>query len=87
MKNQQRPDGEGAALHVHEMEDGRWTWRYVDPSSDLELHSNETFSSEEAARDWAQRAYPDVPFADRSNSSQSASNQSGSSENAPTQLL
>ena len=65
MKNQQPPDGEdAAALHLEEAREGRWTWRYVDPASGMTLHSNETFSSREAAVDWARRAYPDVPFAE-----------------------
>ncbi len=51
-------------LHVDRLDDDRWTWRYVERESGLELHSNETFSSREVAVDWARRAYPDVPFAD-----------------------
>jgi hypothetical protein len=51
-------------LYIERLEDDRWTWRYVEGESDVELHSNETFSSREAAVDWARRAYPDVPFAD-----------------------
>jgi hypothetical protein len=42
----------------------RWTWRYVEQETGIELHSNETFSSREVAVDWARRAYPDVPLAD-----------------------
>lgn len=64
MKSQQPPDGPGAALRVDSTEDGRWTWSYSEPATDLTLHSNETFATREAAMDWAQRAYPDVPFAD-----------------------
>ncbi len=51
-------------LHLDRLEEERWTWRYVERETGVELHSNETFSSREAASDWARRAYPDVPFAD-----------------------
>lgn len=45
-------------LHVDAIEDDRWTWRYVE--GDMELHSNETYSSRDEAADRARRAYPDV---------------------------
>jgi hypothetical protein len=64
VKNQQPPEGRGAVLRVEETEDGRWTWSYSEPAAEMTLHSNETFASREVAMDWAQRAYPDVPFAD-----------------------
>ena len=51
-------------IHIDPVEDERWTWRYVERETGIELHSNETFSSREAAADWARRAYPDVRFAD-----------------------
>ena len=67
MKNQQPPDGgqgRPAQLHIERYGDDHWTWRYVEAASGVELHSNETFTSREAAADWARRAYPDVPFAE-----------------------
>jgi hypothetical protein len=55
--------GPRAELQVVAAEE-RWTWRYVEPDTGVELDSNETFASREAAVDWARRAYPDVPFAE-----------------------
>ena len=63
MKKHQQADPH-PQLHVDPLEDERWTWRYVEVGTGLELHSNETFASREAAMDWAQRAYPGVAFAD-----------------------
>ncbi len=59
-----RPADPRPQLHVDSLGDDRWTWRYVEQETGLELHSNETFSSRELAAEWAQRAYPDVPLAD-----------------------
>ena len=73
MKNQQRPDDGSPSLQLESIEGGRWTWRYVEPSAGLELHSNETFSSRKAAMDWARRAYPDVPFAGEQDQGESES--------------
>jgi hypothetical protein len=41
----------------------RWAWRWVEPASGIELHSNETFATREGAKESARGAYPDVPFA------------------------
>ncbi len=51
-------------IHLDPAGDERWTWRYVEDETGLELYSNETFSSRETAMEWARRAYPDVPFVD-----------------------
>jgi hypothetical protein len=59
-----RPADPRAQLHIDTTDDDRWTWRYVEQETGVELHSNETFSSRDVAVDWARRAYPDVPFAD-----------------------
>ena len=61
MKTRPSPD---PRLRVSEVEGGRWTWCWSDPSTDLTLFSNETYASRDEACDWARRAYPDVPFAD-----------------------
>lgn len=45
-------------LHVDEVGDDRWAFRYVE--GDMELNSNETFATREEAADKARRAYPDV---------------------------
>ncbi len=54
----------GAHIRINAGEGGRWTWSYVEPDSDIELHSNETYSSREDAANWAKRAYPDLDVAD-----------------------
>jgi hypothetical protein len=59
-----RPADPRPQLHVDSLEEDRWTWRYVEQETGVELHSNETFSSRDVAVDWARRAYPDVLFAD-----------------------
>ena len=59
-----RPADPRAQLHIDATEGDRWTWRYVEQETGVELHSNETFSSRDVAVDWARRAYPDVPFVD-----------------------
>ncbi len=64
MKNNKSPQPAEAQLQVRQGEDGRWTWRYVEPETGVELDSNESFASRESAVDWARRAYPDLPFAD-----------------------
>ena len=51
-----------AELRVRSLGEHGWTWAYVEPGSDVELYSNETYPNPEEARDWAGRAYPDVPF-------------------------
>ena len=57
----QRPRAE---LRVHRVEDDGWTVCYVEPEDGVELYSNETYGTVDDARDWARRAFPDVPFAD-----------------------
>jgi hypothetical protein len=64
VKNEQQPEAPGPALHLRPAENGRWTWSYSEPATDVTLYSNETFSTREAAMDWAQRAYPEIPFAE-----------------------
>ncbi len=49
-----------AQLRINSVEGDGWTWSYVEPDSDIELHSNETYGSREAAVEWARRAYPDL---------------------------
>ena len=51
-----------AELRVRALEDDVWTWFYVEPENDVELYSNETYPTADDAREWARRAYPDVPF-------------------------
>ena len=53
-----------AELRVHSVEDGGWTWCYVEPEDGVELYSNETYANAEDAKDWARRAYPEVPLAE-----------------------
>lgn len=50
-----------AELRVDDLDGGRWSWRYVEPG--VELNSNETYTSREAAADAARRAYPDLEVA------------------------
>ncbi|MCA1672700.1 MAG: hypothetical protein LC799_11020 [Actinobacteria bacterium] len=53
-----------AELRVQSVEGDGWTWCYVEPEDGVELYSNETFSTADEAKDWARRAYPDLPFAE-----------------------
>jgi ubiquinol-cytochrome c reductase cytochrome b subunit len=55
-------DGAAARVRLDQEADGRWRWRYVDPDGDVELCSNRTFTSAEAARESAARAYPQTPM-------------------------
>lgn len=41
-------------------DDGDWTWAYVEPDAELELRSNDSFPSREAARVAVELAYPDA---------------------------
>jgi hypothetical protein len=59
-----RPADPRPRIHFDSVDDDRWTWRYVEEETGLELYSNETFSSRELAVEWARKAYPEVPFAD-----------------------
>ena len=51
-----------AELRVRSLGEHGWTWCYVEPDHDVELYSNETYSSPEEAKDWARRAYPEMAF-------------------------
>ena len=51
-----------AELRVQAIEDDGWTWCYVEPDNHVELYSNETYPRADDAKEWARRAYPDVPF-------------------------
>ena len=52
-----------AELRVEAVENDGWTWCYVEPENGIELYSNETYTTVDDARQWARRAYPDVPLA------------------------
>ena len=41
-------------------DDGDWTWAYVEPDAEMELRSNDSFPSREAARAAVELAYPDA---------------------------
>ena len=41
-------------------DDGDWTWAYVEPDAELELRSNDSFTSKGAALAAAELAYPGV---------------------------
>ena len=62
MKNQKSQPR--AELRGESVEDDRWTWRYVEPEDGVEFYSNETYATADDAKDWARRAYPDVPLAE-----------------------
>ena len=53
-----------AQLHVEAVPGDRWTWRYAEAGTGIELWSNETYGSQEEAAEWARRAYPDLEVAD-----------------------
>ncbi len=53
-----------AELRVRSLEDDVWTWCYVEPDNHVELYGNETYPTADDAREWARRAYPEVPFGD-----------------------
>jgi hypothetical protein len=46
-------------VEIFEQASGIWSWRYVDPGHDLNILSNHTFDSREAAEASARRAYPE----------------------------
>ena len=52
-----------AELRVEAVEDDGWTWCYVEPEDGVELYSNESYATVDDAKEWARRAYPDVPLA------------------------
>ncbi len=53
-----------AHLEVESVAGDRWTWRYVETGTEIELWSNEMYSSRQEAAEWALRAYPDLEVAD-----------------------
>ena len=53
-----------AQLHVEPVGGDRWTWRYVENGTRIELWSNEMYGSREEAAEWARRAFPDLEVAD-----------------------
>ena len=53
-----------AELRVEPVEGDGWTWCYVEPEHGVELYSNETYATADDAKDWAQRAYPDLALAE-----------------------
>ena len=59
--NSQQPRAE---LRVEAVEDDGWTWCYVEPENGVELYSNEMYATVDDAKEWARRAYPDVPLAE-----------------------
>lgn len=63
VKSQKRQPPQ-AELRVEAVEDDGWTWCYVEPENGVELYSNETYTTVDDARQWARRAYPDVPLAE-----------------------
>jgi hypothetical protein len=63
VKSQKRQPPQ-AELRVEAVEDDGWTWCYVEPERGVELYSNETYTTADDARQWARRAYPDVPLAE-----------------------
>jgi hypothetical protein len=61
VKSQKRQPPQ-AELRVEAVEDDGWTWCYVEPENGVKLYSNETYTTVDEARQWARRAYPDVPL-------------------------
>jgi ubiquinol-cytochrome c reductase cytochrome b subunit len=62
----ERPEpaaAEDGWLTLHQDSDGLWRWRYSLPAEDLELQSNKSFPSAEAAAESAAEAYPETPIA------------------------
>lgn len=51
-------------LRVYRLDDGHWTWCYVDAATDVELQSNTDYPNADDAAAAARQAYPDVPLAD-----------------------
>ncbi len=57
------PSGDGAELTVYPEPDGRWRWRYRSRDDGLELQSNKSYATADAALQSALQAYPDTPLA------------------------
>jgi hypothetical protein len=57
------PSGDGAELTVYPEPDGRWRWHYRGGVDGLELHSNKSYVTADAAEQSALQAYPDTPLA------------------------
>ncbi|HET6833597.1 MAG TPA: ubiquinol-cytochrome c reductase cytochrome b subunit [Acidimicrobiales bacterium] len=57
------PSADGAELVVYPEPDGRWRWCYRRPDDGVELHSNKSYVSPDAAEHYALQAYPDIPLA------------------------
>ena len=53
-----------AEIRFHRVEDDGWTVCYAEPEAGVELYSNETYATVDDAKEWARRAFPDVPFAE-----------------------
>ncbi len=53
-----------AELRVEAVEDDGWTWCYVEPENGIEFYSNEVYATGDDAKEWARRAYPDLPLAE-----------------------
>ena len=49
-----------AYVRLWEDDDGDWTWAFVEPDAELELRSNDSFTSKGAALAAAELAYPGV---------------------------
>ena len=66
MSGKSRPsDDAGGAppeIRVYRL-DGTWGWCYVEPATDIELHSNTNYGSRDEAAAAARLAYPDLPVA------------------------
>jgi ubiquinol-cytochrome c reductase cytochrome b subunit len=58
-----KPSEDGAELRVYADADGRWRWSYTHPDKGLELRSNRSYPSADAAEGAAAQAYPTVPVA------------------------
>ncbi len=62
-----------AELRILSLDEHGWAWCYVEPDNDVELFGNETYRNADEAREWARRAYPEVPFAEDDESSRDES--------------
>jgi hypothetical protein len=92
VKNQQPTDGGAAGpegeVRLHQVSEECWTWSYVEPATGVELYSNSTFSTREAATASAGRAYPDLTVVEDKDSPKESgesgdSGKSGSKDSMP----